>query len=389
MNPRRVLFASFVVLFLALCSPASAQSPSVLYTWAGTGNVQQWFKSFGTNTVTLANTTPGELTVTETGTAGSSVALSDDFNRVRETPAGPNGGLDLTGLDYLEFDIGHNGASPINTQVYVQATPSSTFVALGPDISITPGVNTYQVPLTGLTAAQQVYIRTIGLNIRDHAAQGNLAWTVREVRSGGIPLATRDLITHDAGTPEGGLQGALVNFDNAAVQGNNGGQIQTGLSWNSAGSGSLQWTDVGGSSGAAISYGNGTALNGNTFNERVTDLSNYQTMLVRISALDAANPTGTVDVQTFFQKNNFGSFQAAGTQSLVTDGSFQDLVFSLAGLTDMNVVDQTGINLGAHANNLTINVDLIQFNAVPEPASALALAALAGLGLMRRRNRCS
>jgi len=273
MNPRRVLFASFVALFLAVCSPASAQSPSVLYTWAGTGNVQQWFKSFGTNTVTLANTTPGELTITETGTAGSTVALSDDFNRVRETPAGSNGGLDLTGLDYLEFDIGHNGVSPINTQVYVQATPSSSFVALGPDITITPGVNTYQVPLTGLTAAQQVYIRTIGLNIRDHAAQGNLAWTVREVRSGGIPLATRDLITHDAGTPEGGLQGALVNFDNAAVQGNNGGQNQTGLSWNSAGTGSLQWTDLGGSSGAAISYGNGTALNGNTFNNRTTDLS--------------------------------------------------------------------------------------------------------------------
>ena len=35
----------------------------------------------------------------------------------------------------------------------------------------------------------------------------------------------------------------------------------------------------------------------------------------------------------------------------------------------MNVVDLTGINLFAHAQNLIINVDNITFN-VPEPASA-------------------
>ena len=126
MNPRRVLSASFVALLLVVCSSASAQSPSVLYTWAGTGNVQQWFKNFGPNTVTLSNTTPGELTVAETGTAGSAVAVTDDFNRVRETPTGPNGGLDLTGLDYLEFDIGHNGAGPVQTQFFVQASTAAT-----------------------------------------------------------------------------------------------------------------------------------------------------------------------------------------------------------------------------------------------------------------------
>ena len=387
MNPRRVLVASFVALLLAVCSPASAQSPSILYTWAGTGNIQAWIRNFG-NTATLDNNTAGELTVVETGPTGTAVAVTDGFNRVRETPSGPNGGLDLTGLDYLEFDIGHNGAAPVQTQFFVQATPGSTFVALGPDVTITPGVNTYQVPLTGLTPAQQVYVRTLGFNARDHIDLGNLTWTVREVRSGGIPLITRDLITHDAGTPEGGLQGALVNFDNTAVQGNNGGQNQTGLSWNSAGSGSLQWTDLGGSAGAAISYGNGQALNGNTFNNRTTDLSNYQTMLVRISALDATDPTGTVNVQAFFQTNNFSAFQTPGTQPLLTDGAFHDLIFSLAGLTDMNVIDQTGLNLGSHLNNLTINVDLIQFN-VPEPASAMALIGTACLGLMRRRRRAA
>src|SRR5205823_1919629 len=117
-----------------------AQSPSELYTWNGTGNVQQWFKNFGTNTISLSNTNAGELTITETGTAGTGFAASDDFNRVRETPAGPSGGLDLTGLSYLQFDIGQNGASSVPVQFFVQASTGANFVALGPDINVTPGV---------------------------------------------------------------------------------------------------------------------------------------------------------------------------------------------------------------------------------------------------------
>jgi PEP-CTERM motif len=371
-----------VVLSLAAGSRALAQSPSTLYTWPGTGNSQQWFKNFGTNTVTIDNTTAGELTITETGTAGAGVAITDDFNRVRESPMGPNGGLDLTGLDFLEFDFGHNGGAPVNVQFFVQASPSNTFVALGPDLAVTGGVNTYQVPLSGLTFEQQVYVRTLGFNARDHAA--NLTWTLREVRSGGTPLAQRTLVTHDTGTVEGGLQGAIVNFDGTSVQGNSG-QNQTGLSHNPAGSGSLQWTDVAGGAGGAISWGNGTAWNGNGFNNRTTDLSNYAFVTVRMSAADAAGGGGTVDVQSFFQKNAFSSFQAAGILPLAIDGQFHDLTFSLAGLTDMNVVDQSGINLGTHPQTLVINVDSVRFD-VPEPAAG-ALLGIAAVGCFGRRRR--
>lgn len=367
-----------------LAFQARAQSPGPLYSWPGTGNIQQWFKNFGPNTITLDNLVAGELRVIETGTAGASVAISDDFNRVKETSAS-SGGLDLTGLSFVEFDIGHNGAGNINVQFFVQASPGSTYVALGPDLSIAPGVSTYQLPLSGLTAAQAVYVRTIGFNARDHAALGNVTWTLREVRSAGTPLSSRMLVTHDTGTAEGGLQGAIVNFDNAAVLGNNGGQNQTGLSQNPAGSGSLQWTDVGGGNGAAISWGNGTAWNGNTFNNRTTDLSNYQKMTLRISAEEVVPGLGgSVNVQAFFQKNNF-NFEAAGTSPLPIDGLFHDLEFSLAGLSNMDSVDQTGINLGSHPTDLRINVDSITF-AVPEPSSGLLL--LGGiLGLAMRRNR--
>lgn len=363
-----------------------AQSPSAIYTWSGTGSVQDWVKNFGANTVTLDNSIAGELRVIETGAAGADVAISDGANRVRESSAS-SGGTDLTGLSFLEFVIGHNGAGDINVQFFVQASPGFTFKALGLDLTVTPGINTYQVPLSSLTPAEAVYIRTIGFNARSHVAVGNVTWTLREVRSVGTPLTTRNLITHDTGTPEGGLQGALVNFDNAAVQGNNGGQNQTGLSQNPAGSGSLRWTDLGGSTGAAISWGNGTALNGNTFNNRTTDLSNYQKMTLRISAAEVTpGAGGSVNVQAFFQVNNF-SFQAAGTDPLPIDGQFHDLEFSLAGLLNMNSVDQTGINLGSHATDLFINVDNISFT-VPEPRTGIMLlGGILGLGLTIRRRR--
>jgi len=390
MKSYRVSLTTLAMVCVAgLSTSVNAQSPSSLYTWSGTGDVRAWMRSFGagSTSATLGNSFAGELTITETSTAsGGSQAFSDDFNRVRETPSAASGGLDLTGLSSLTWIIGHNGAAPVNVQFYVQATTASTFVALGPDLSITPGINSYQVPLTGLTADQQVYIRTLGMNIRDHAGLGNLIWTIQDVASGGTPLTSRDLITHNTGTPEGGLQGAIVNFDNAAVIGNNGGQNQTGLSHNAAGTGSLQWTDAAGSNGAAISWGNGTAWNGNTFNNRTTDLSNYTHMIVRMSATDALGGGGVLGVQGFFQKNNF-NFQAAGNVNLDIDGQFHDLEFSLAGLTDMNVVDTTGINLFAHSQQLTINVDNIRFVVVPEPATMAAL----GIGLIaflrRRRAR--
>jgi len=390
MVARRVLSTSVVVLVLTVCSASSfAQAPSALYTWDASGNatpnVENWVKNFGTNTVTIDNNTPGSLTIVETGTAGEDIAMSDGANRVRESALNASGGTDVTGLDYLEFDIGHTGAGPINVQFYVQASTGFTFAALGPDIAVQPGVSTYQVPLTGLAADHAVYLRTIGFNARDHLALGNVTWTLNEVRAGGTPLTTRNLNTHDTGTAEGGLQGAIVNFDNLAVQGNDGGQNQTGLSHNAAGTGSLQWTDVGGSNGAAMSWGNGTAWNGNTFNNRTTDLSNYDTVTVRISADDPLDGGGTVGFNMFFQTNNFAFQSVEGVgQNIIIDGGFQEFTFSLAGLANMNVVDLTGLNLFSHAQNLIINVDNIQFNVVPEPSSAMLLT-IAAVGLAARR----
>ena len=53
----------------------------------------------------------------------------------------------------------------------------------------------------------------------------------------------------------------------------------------------------------------------------------------------------------------------------------------------MNVIDLVGINLGSHANDLVMNVDLVRF--VPEPSSLalLALAACGAAGAGRRRTK--
>lgn len=200
----RRVFGLSTVLALSIASMAAAQSPSVLYTWDNTGNaspnVEAWVRNFGAanTSATLSNAVLGSLSIVETSTAlGGSQAFTDGGNRVRESATAGSGGTDLTGLDYLEFDLGHNGAGNINVQFFVQASTGFTFKALGPDLSVAPGMATYQVPLTGLTANEAVYVRTMGISVRDHAALGNVTWTLDEIRSGGTPLTVRDLITHD------------------------------------------------------------------------------------------------------------------------------------------------------------------------------------------------
>jgi hypothetical protein len=214
-----------------------------------------------------------------------------------------------------------------------------------------------------------VYIRTVGLSVRDHASEGNLTWTIHEVRSVGTPLTLRDLATHDLGTSDNGLNGAIVNFDRSAVLGNDGEANQTGLSQNTNGSGSLQWTDLGGEgtpedpSGAAITWYNGTAWNGNSFNERMSDFSNYNRVTFTVSATDAMNGGGDLGLQGFLQTGNY-DFQTASNVAIPIDGQYHDIVFPLSGVTDKINTQNVGLNLFAHTNDLVINVDRVRFEFV-------------------------
>jgi len=366
--------------FLGLLAvPAIAQTPGVLYTWAPAG-VQDWNRAFGAaNTSATLSNPGGSLQIVETSLVpGASQAFSDGFNTIRDASAlfglGSAGGLDLTGLSSLQFNMGHNGVGNINVQFYTQASPGSTFVALGPDIAVAPGMNTYNLPLTSLTFDQLTYMRTIGVNVRDHQGEGNLTWTINEVRSAGTPLSTRTIASHDGGPAD--FQGAIVNFDGGGVLGNSG-QNNSGLS---VVGGALQWTDLGGGPGGAISWGNGSQNSSGSFSARPVDLSNYDYATVRMMA---TGNDPSVGIQFFMQTGSGFSYQSLN-DLLPVDGQYHDLVFPVTGILNKSFTDTTGINVFGHANDLVINVDSVIF--APEPSSAMLLG-IAGIGYWLRRNR--
>jgi hypothetical protein len=369
-----LIFSTAACFFISLLDQATAQTPGVLYTWpVGT---QDWFHNFGTGTGTLSNS-GGALQIFETSaTAGATAAYSDGFNTIHDASAlfgsGCCGGIDLTGLSSLQFDIGHDGTSTVNVQFFTQATPASIYVALGPDLAVAPGINTLTVPLTVLTANQIADLRTIGINIRDHSGQGNLTWTLNEVRSIGTPLTTRVIADHDGGAAD--FDGLICNFDCGAISGGNGGQNNSGMS---VVSGAAQWTDLGGGPGAAVTWGNGTQESGGSFNARPLDLSNYDFVTIRMSATGADTSVG---LNFYMQTLNYATFQKTSPDTILpVDGAFHDVVFPLAAFTNRIHTDTNGINLFSHENDLVIRIDSVIYSQVPEPAfSTMILIAIIG-----------
>jgi len=381
MKSLRWLTNFFAVIGVSLLvTQSNAQTPGVLYSWAPAG-VQDWFHNFGSGTETLANS-GGALQITETSaTAGASIAISDGFNTIRDiAPFGSGccGGIDLTGLSALEFDMSQNGSGPINVQFFTQASSGSNYVALGPDVAVAPGNATYILPLSGLTATQRAYMRTIGVNIRDHAALGNVVWSISEIRSTGTPLTSRTIADHNGGAAD--FDGLICNFDCGAVAGG-GGQNNVGMS---IVGGAAQWTDLGGGPGAAVTWGNGTQDAGGSFSARPVDLSNYDTATIRMSATGTGD--SSVFVQFYMQTGSGFNYQSVNFGNLPVDGQFYDVVIPLASITNRNWVDTNGINLGAHTGDIVISVDSVIYSSVPEPSAAMLLGvALTGcFGIVRR-----
>src|SRR5690349_12192040 len=174
-----------------LAAPVAAQTESTLYSFAS--GTSDWFKNFGAGDGTLGNS-GGALTITETSaTPGTGAAWSDGFNTIKDTgvpfTSGCCGGLDLYGLSSISLDFGHNGSAPVNVQFFAQASTGSNYVVLNPggtDIAAGAATTTYTFPLTAFTSLDQTaYIRTIGVNIRDHLSQGNLTFTLDNIKSNG------------------------------------------------------------------------------------------------------------------------------------------------------------------------------------------------------------
>src|SRR5262249_3817830 len=76
-----------------------------------------------------------------------------------------------------------------------------------------------------------------------------------------------------------------------------------------------------------------------------------------------------VGAQAFFETGNFEAFQTTsggtvdpyGGNYVPVDGQFHDLVYPISGITNRDVVPAFGVNLFDHLNDVTINVDQVQF----------------------------
>ena len=377
---------------------AIAQSPEITYNWDGTpSTTKNWTiqdslvlgSSYGKATISAAT---GYLTITETSTGtgntvGGSVFIIENWNLPRQD-APAKGNQDVTGLTYYEVDIRHNNPTATVDLDFIAllGETDNWVVSSGTVWQIAPGLNTVRFPLTALSARQQASLKALYLVPAPHASLGNLTWTVSQARTLGTPLVYRDIVTNNAGTPDNGIDGAfpLNTSDMLAIVGNTGTVSQLGLSRNPAGSGSLQWTDKGGTgdigseSGATIGWGSGagwrnttqvdqigTPTNGNSYNERIADFSNYDRMTVRISAADALNPAGTVGIEASFMiMDPAGDGAPTSTmlpsQNVSTDGQYQELVYDLSSVSFLKNIWHWGLDVAPHANNIVFNIDNIR-----------------------------
>ncbi len=78
---------------------------------------------------------------------------------------------------------------------------------------------------------------------------------------------------------------------------------------------------------------------------------------------------GSLFGQAFFHTGPY-DFQVAGvvsngvTEGLPVDGQYHDVVFSLAGVTNLQNVQDFGIQLFGHQNDVRIDVDYVRFSSV-------------------------
>lgn len=407
-------FVLVVCSFLFVSSVAFAQSPGVLYTFPGNpGSITNWTVTnydighLIAPSITWGSATAsglgGNLVITENGdgsgagstpgAVGGTWFITDPTNYPMESgfyaPGSPyeKGNLDVTGLQYIEIDVKNNLPSgTVNVDFSVSTIETENTVIVNPTSTpVGSTLTTVRFPISLLGPRQQTNVKQIAFEPQTHTAQGNLTWTVTEVRTTGTPLAYRDIVTNNAGSPDDGIDGAfpLNTSDMLAIVGNTGSVSQLGFSRNPSGSGSLQWTDKGGTgdigseSGASIGWGDGSGWrsaqpgspsSGNSYNERMSDFSNYDRMTVRISALDALNLAGTVGIEGIFEAGDPNGDSAGGptpptvltSQNLLTNGQYFDLVYDLSSVTFLKNVFHWGIDVAPHANDIVFNIDNIR-----------------------------
>jgi hypothetical protein len=233
-----------------------------------------------------------------------------------------------------------------------------------------------------LAANQISSLRQLGIQIFDHAADGNLEWTINELRSAGTPANRRLIADHNGGAAD--FDGVITNFEETSVNGHMGGKNNSGLTINTT-DGALQWVESAGATGVALEWGNNNnQFVAEDFVARPMDLRNYPAVEVRIRAQSTV-PGETIGVQYYMQNEGF-TYYSAPDQSIPADAQYHTLRFPLGSIPNRDQVNIHGVNFHGHEGTVQFRVDFVEY--VPEPASALMLltGCLAG-AFCRMRSR--
>lgn len=378
---KRLHVLAALAAMLASASAATAQAPRVIYDFELGDEGWAW----AYNGDPIFTSAVGGALVFTTPAGAVFPAFAEDSNNTSAQVWGNASCTPLTAVSALEFDIGYVGADPtITLQFYAQADSTYDYVVLGSAaITGNAGVQTVTVPLTNLTDIQRARVRQFGFQINNEQT-ASADWTMSEVRSAGAtPGTDRTLVTFQDTKADGGIEGMFVNFSNAAIVGNNGGQNNTGITQvNESGTdGVIQFTTQfvdGATGGGALTFGNGFGAPFDPslgYLNRPIDITGYD----RLEAvMKATGPAGApVTMQLFAQTTGsytYNTFDVDG--SLPRDGAFHTLSWDLntggPAIAERYYSQVVGFNLREVASGespVTIQIDEIRLIAPAPPAS--------------------
>lgn len=359
----------FLVVSWFLAGAGLAQAPHVLNNFEE--GTEGWELGFGTiNNIYNEN---GKLFWETDGTGG---AIRDNYNNTGAVFQPGAGGVDLTGLPYLEFvNLMYTGEDPtIDVEFYVQASVNSNYKGsaqlIGHDVTFTAGIpQSVTVPLASLSEVEIAWVRVWGVNVRAHTSLA--LWSLDEVRSLGPPLQERYIARFTPESPDDGFQSIFANFGLEAIQGNEGIQNQDGFSLvpDAGVDGAIQFVSIGGAmsggnpAGGAIALCNGAGnfgISGSSYWSRPTDISNYQYMewLMKAQGEEGAS----VDIQLYVQAGGWAYYHVLGGSpvNLPADGEWHKVTGELTGLPAIDNVQTIGLNLFGHPTDLTIQIDHVR-----------------------------